>query len=98
MALTLHALWSGYRLYLFSEMSGDPAARAGLENIQALRAALGEASPDSLLVAAAEASALDLWLPCDEQGPITSTAAHASHSGEAGMTALLVGELRKVRV
>ena len=58
-----------------------------------LRAAVGELSADSLLASVAVETETNLWLPCDERGPIFCATA-GQEKGE--VATLLVGELRPV--
>jgi len=91
----LHAIWHAGRLHLWGEtgartaQSRWDAARA--DNPQsfaldpnALHAAVGEMSPDSLLASIADEAELRLWLPADEQGPLGSDAGPANHEIDAG--------------
>lgn len=100
MALRLHVLWARQRLYLWGERSAGLTGsddRGGPVDAPTLRAALGEASPDSLLAASADEGELDLWMPCDDRGPIGSAVACEPGNG-SDVATLIVGELRVVRV
>ena len=59
-----------------------------------LRASVGELSADSLLASVAVETQANLWLPCDERGPVFCAPSAGQENG--GVATLFVGELRPV--
>src|SRR5688572_6880506 len=69
--MAVHANWQDRSLFLW----GQPTADArGLADGAALRDYVGQLSSDGLLASVAQDATLPLWLPADDQGPITSCA------------------------
>ena len=65
--MAVHALWQDRSLLLW----GHPAAR-GVAPPADLRDHVGQLSSDGLLASVAQDANLALWLPTDDQGPVTS--------------------------
>ena len=67
--MAVHANWQDRSLLLW----GNPSQTArGFAPLAELRDYVGQLSSDGLLPSVAQDATLSLWLPSDEQGPITA--------------------------